>query len=62
MKISKKLDIVRTAIRSISEHRDEDGAVLAAALDQVIAFAEAEKARIDAEIKAEIDAKLTAAD
>lgn len=58
MKLNRKLDYVFTAVKSISDHTDDDGAVRAAALDRVIAFVTEEKARIDAAVKAEIEAAL----
>jgi hypothetical protein len=58
MKLNRKLEIAETAITSISRHEDEDGAVRVAALDRVIAFAEAEKKGIADGIAADIAAKL----
>jgi hypothetical protein len=53
MNLSKKIDIVRTALRSISEHTDEDSVIRTAALVACAAAVEAEKAKIVAEVEAD---------
>lgn len=47
MDLKKKLEIVGTAIRSISTHSDEDASVVKAALDQIVAMVQVEKTEID---------------
>ena len=58
MKLNRKLEIVWQAVKSISTHTDEDAAVRAAALDRVAEIVAAEKAALDAEVKAGIDSAL----
>lgn len=52
MNLSKKIDIVKTALRSISEHVDEDSVIRVAALDACVAAINEEKAKIAAELAA----------
>lgn len=58
MQLNRKLEIVGAAIASITSHTDEDAAVRAAALDRVIERATKDKAVLDAEVKAGIEAAL----
>lgn len=56
MRLSAKTNYAEQHIVSISRHHDMDAAVRKAALDNLIAFCEAEKLVIDAEVAAEIEA------
>lgn len=58
MKLNRKLEIVDQAVKSISQHTDEDAAVRAAALDRISEMVKWEKAKLDDEVKAGIDAAL----
>lgn len=58
MKLGKKLEIVDVAIKSISRHTDEDAAVRSAALDRITAIVQAEKAALQTEVQAGIEAAL----
>jgi hypothetical protein len=59
MKLNRKIEIAQQAIASISTHDDEDAAVRLAALARVESFIASEKARIQADIDAQIEAKLS---
>lgn len=54
MNIKRKLEIVHNAIRSVSEHTDEDADIVKAALDSIVSFCNSEKAEIDKDIQARI--------
>lgn len=58
MKLNRKLEIVEQAVKSITSHTDEDAAVRAAALDRISALVQTEKAALEAEVKAGIEAAL----
>jgi hypothetical protein len=53
MNIKRKIEIVNSAILSISEHRDEDTALRIAALDKCSKMIETEKKKIEKEIEDE---------
>jgi hypothetical protein len=56
MNIREKLVIASTAITSIAQHRDEEAAVIQAALDKVIETAQGAKLELQASIDAEVAA------
>lgn len=56
MDLSKKLEYADSHLKSISQHSDVDASVRKAALDRVIDMAQAQKAVIDAEVKAQVEA------
>ena len=49
MDLGSKLKIVEKAILSVSEHRDEDSTIRAAALDRIDAIVQREREKISAE-------------
>ena len=55
MDLGSKLKIVDKAILSVSQHRDEDAAVRAAALDAIDRMVQREREAIQAEIEARIN-------
>lgn len=54
MDLTRKHEIATQAIDSISRHEDEDAGVRLAMLDQVIAYAQAEKEAINATVAARV--------
>jgi hypothetical protein len=46
MDLQRKIEIVETAVRSVSEHSDHDSVVLLAALDRIAVIVEREKAAV----------------
>jgi hypothetical protein len=58
MNISKKLEYVRQAIRSVSTHQDVDSRVRLSALDQMGEIIKAERDAIEKEVSADIAAAL----
>ena len=58
MDIKRKIEIVEQAVRSISQHSDEDAALLKAALGRVTEMVDAEVTALDARVAADIEAKL----
>ena len=58
MDLKRKLEIVATAVQSISQHSDEDAAVVQAALAKVERMVAAERAALDERVAADIEAKL----
>lgn len=59
MQLSNKIEYAKQALSSITRHADEDAAVRLAALARVETFIAEEKARIQADIDAQIEAKLS---
>lgn len=56
MNLSRKIEIAKSSLDSITTHRDEDSTLRKASLDAVIAHANAGKAQIDAEASADVTA------
>jgi hypothetical protein len=54
MKLNRKIQIVEQALRSLTTHDDADVAVRHAALERIEAFIKAERAAMDARVKAKI--------
>lgn len=57
MDLKRKLEIVTTAVQSISRHSDEDAAVVQAALARVEAIVAGERKALEQRVAADIEAK-----
>lgn len=58
MDLKRKLEIVTIAVQSISQHSDEDAAVIRAALARVEDLVVAESSALQARVEADIETKL----
>lgn len=59
MKLDRKVELVKQALRSLTTHDDADAAVRHAALDHLDAFIKAEREAMDARIAEKVAAVLS---